>query len=1511
MSQGREANTAYDEYLKQKALKAEMRRGQGAGSYAAKPEYEQRLSVGRQQSEGPDPAVEAERRFLTQGAVPIERVEQAKRQLSGREVLAIMDPPANVKPKERQAWADSYAADLSSKGISLATAEATGVLGQRKIPGWDKMGDQQKTDADRAEKATRQQLIEAIDARHTTREGNVSQANLAAQQQADKWQADFGGEGIEGNAAAAAKVDQRLIDQRTGFSSVEKAEEGKGQMVQQPDGTWAFDQDQDKPVWTPGANEAKGIAEEKFQTERARLLKEQDDKISEVMADIDKQVADIGSGKIDPNGFYANKSTGERIGIAIAQAMGTFASAYGVKNTANDIIQSAIDRDVQAQIENMKEKRGKLNDSQQLYKRILDSTGSKVAAEEALKLAQFAKVDKDLGAAEAQAHTEKAKIAIQDIRARVRLQNLDRQAEITERTRGTKTTQSKVVPAVAGGYSSGYNPDKDIEAILQKRVGLGTEAAKLDLAVGGAAADEAKARAAAQGKAGQDHGVVTFRQPGTKMADGKTIEIPLDRRIGPEEAKQARVISKAIMDSEDAAERLLQRRGSGLQINDADAEEAIEKLAFANVIASGQGQATADNVAEKAKQIRGVWKEKGIKAISESLQDSKKSLISQYGAKKLRMADVPLASVAAAEPTVKMVGRDGSEHYVPETQAADAFRSGQFGFADPEQRLAVRDSSGTLADLSASQAANLWSKDALAGSASMGAMREAQEAAKYGGIGNTAAAGAIGAANALTLGGGRGFAVQAAKDIFGRDAEVATQDYLRRTEEASPVASMVGEGVGMVIPALFTGGTSAAAQGGVKGALALGGRALSAPTRALGLLGEGAAGLTGRGLALAGAEEGGLLARGLTSAARGAAEMSVYSAADAWSRAKIEDRDLSAEQLMAAAGHGALMGGALGGGLVLGGAALNKTLGGIGAGAKALAERGGKLAEDIGVHIPSADLIRQEQTIKSLAGSNGAKLVKEFTEWSPDLQKRLVGIVEKASDDAGHTLRNPASRAELVTALEGSRKAIGKEYDATLKALDSSAVKQEKALSGINKETGEVGEKLRPNIDTIVERSRADVLSPLMEKLPTWERGKANEIEKIIKGLATESAESGGFTSFERLNVSRQQIRDSIDFAPKSAQERFVNDAKKDLLKTVNAEFERAADALSALDGAEHSVRWSEANANYKAARMASDLAKKGADAELKNRSFGLGSMIAGGSGGNIGATAGAMLAGPVGAFVGGVAGNAAGAVMGNLNKRFGNQVAATLARRVVETDVLRAVDSTLRETMGASVTSLVRGVKAPSSAAVGSLVSKADAAQTRSKQADYEKRRQALVNFAAAPDATLARTLAGAPAEVVAGVKAQTTKGAEYLQSIAPRPVGTGNPLQPTSDVDKVDPAARDRWLRSAKAVDDPMSVLSDARSGSLTPEAVAAVKAVYPRIYGQIQGQVMAELAKSDRPLSYSRAQQLSILLGVPADVSLTPAYLAAVQNPPTQAKPLKAGKIEVKNEPDKLGSQETEST
>lgn len=498
IAQAQEANAAYWNFTGEQLADLAARRKRGGGYVAPTKETEQRTGVTRQNSRGPDPEIEAERDFIVgdKGA-PINRVAPAQRTYRPEEILALSDPPATAKTdKAKRAWAEAMARDLAAKDISLATADANRLLGPRSLsPKVTKgMSGEQLDAAEKADAEERQRLIAALDERHVVKVGQVSEANELAQAKSEQWARQFGAGGMQGNAAAMARSDARLSEAYLGKRETQKAEEGAGKMVRDEAGNWVFEQDQDKEVWTPGAIEQKQQAEAKFQEEKARLLEAQQARADKVLGDIDKMAADVQQGKIDPNGFYADKSTAAKIGLAIAQAVGTFASAYGVKNDANAIISDAIDRDVKAQVANLAEKRGKLNDMQQLYKRVLDDTGSKVAAADALRAAAFARVDMQLGEAAATATSEKAQAQVQDVQAKMRLRELDRRAEISERVRGTEATQSRVIPATKGGYVGTGAIDKEIEHLLQKRLGLGEGSAKLDLAVGNTQAEMAKAR---------------------------------------------------------------------------------------------------------------------------------------------------------------------------------------------------------------------------------------------------------------------------------------------------------------------------------------------------------------------------------------------------------------------------------------------------------------------------------------------------------------------------------------------------------------------------------------------------------------------------------------------------------------------------------------------------------------------------------------------------------------------------------------------------------------------------------------------------------------------------------------------------------------------------------------------------------------------------------------------------------------------------------------------------------
>jgi hypothetical protein len=101
------------------------------------------------------------------------------------------------------------------------------------------------------------------------------------------------------------------------------------------------------------------------------------------------------------------------------------------------------------------------------------------------------------------------------------------------------------------------------------------------------------------------------------------------------------------------------------------------------------------------------------------------------------------------------------------------------------------------------------------------------------------------------------------------------------------------------------------------------------------------------------------------------------------------------------------------------------------------------------------------------------------------------------------------------------------------------------------------------------------------------------------------------------------------------------------------------------------------------------------------------------------------------------------------------------------------------------------------------------------------------------------------------------------------------------------VSPVEQARFLRYAKAVDDPLSVLGDLEKGRLSREGVEALKSVYPGLYGELQGHVIAGLAERKQPLTYQQETALSVLLGVPSarspkDVA---GYQQSVAAPPDQ--------------------------
>ena len=437
------------------------------GYIAPRPETRQDVSGQRQRSMGPDPEITRRQQEIQSGPQRLDRVPAPALRYSPLDVLSVGEPPPEAKTdKAKIQWADATAKRLASQGISMSQALATGELGGEdtswRPKNWDKLsGEEQdalaQSPAALRAQSQRMQLIEAIDARHKQAIDRTSEANVAARARYDRDVELYGPSGIAGAVTAQAQAEQRAIDAGVGVA------------------------------------EKKSLADVAFLEEKARLLGEQDQAAKDLLAGINQTASDLRSAKIDPNAFWASRSTPQKIALSIAAGMGTFAQIMGGgQNTAQQILDKAVDDDVRAQIANIDKKKGDLTDGQRLYKQILDQTGDKIAAADALRLAAHSAVDSQLAEAQQTAKSEQALSRIQELRGRYEQQRLEQEAALSERMRGTEGVNFRVNPATAGGYGGGPNLDKII-ALQQAKVAASHGQAAVDMALGEAAAKAAKA----------------------------------------------------------------------------------------------------------------------------------------------------------------------------------------------------------------------------------------------------------------------------------------------------------------------------------------------------------------------------------------------------------------------------------------------------------------------------------------------------------------------------------------------------------------------------------------------------------------------------------------------------------------------------------------------------------------------------------------------------------------------------------------------------------------------------------------------------------------------------------------------------------------------------------------------------------------------------------------------------------------------------------------------------------
>jgi hypothetical protein len=111
--------------------------------------------------------------------------------------------------------------------------------------------------------------------------------------------------------------------------------------------------------------EANQKAMEARQAEHEAAVGAQMAKVEELDTEAARLRAEVAQQKVDPDQWWANKTTGQRIGLALATGLTAMAQTWqgqGGSNPVMAMIERAIDRDVAAQRANIQSKRGQLQD---------------------------------------------------------------------------------------------------------------------------------------------------------------------------------------------------------------------------------------------------------------------------------------------------------------------------------------------------------------------------------------------------------------------------------------------------------------------------------------------------------------------------------------------------------------------------------------------------------------------------------------------------------------------------------------------------------------------------------------------------------------------------------------------------------------------------------------------------------------------------------------------------------------------------------------------------------------------------------------------------------------------------------------------------------------------------------------------------------------------------------------------------------------------------------------------
>ena len=702
------------------------------------------------------------------------------------------------------------------------------------------------------------------------------------------------------------------------------------------------------------------------------------------------------------------------------------------------------------------------------------------------------------------------------------------------------------------------------------------------------------------------------------------------------------------------------------------------------------------------------------------------------------------------------------------------------------------------------------------------------------------------------------------------------KEALRERRKRNKSAALAGEIVGIAGPALFSGGSSLLAKGA------------GAAGKGIATAAKGAAAvekLTASGLKKLIKDTGKknfareVLRKSVAKGAGSAVEGTFYGVGELIEENALGNAEFNAENLAAYAGRGALFGGLVGG-----------SLGGIGQTVSIVVPKikGSKI---VGVGVEKIDNFKQNMTnpvynSMKLGGFADDQIERLMVD-QPKMAQNIPEVLSKAMKDGGvgYSL---ASNSHLLNSSRSYLKKIGKNIGKTVKAID-----EEITDPNIFPKLNQVAQR---QVDEL-EKLRPKFLNPKTGKpLSDDARKKVALIDKELDNLTSDLLDDVRYTADDLQKIKVEYHK--LGKYDKLGDPTIVQDINRALGRGFREELVDLAARVRSPLGEKLQKELLDYNSLATFVNQFNRSAPdKSVFSKLRDVFFGFGAFTLG-------------LA-PI-KSVSGLAGMTSAFAQSDLKNKM--MVLADIERSntKVSSKVSRLVNNFFKRTKfdkypaisAAVLTNNPLSRKTEGELVLGKPKNEQEAVINMANNFDKINANPFLMN-----KMMLDANLQSSAPKTYGQLKQVAGRAFVFLDSKLPRKTLQVNPFlkksYPISDQEIY------KFKKYVKAVQDPLSVLKDLNSASISREGIEAIRFVYPTLYSEMQSSVYDALEKSGGKTSYKHRLQLGILMDMPTDLALEPESIRGLQSFYKEAQESQAGGAISAVAADKLDLSQSQAT